>query len=105
MTSQAVTLKESVSPSPPQPFPEPTPPPSPRLEASPPKCELLGDNAVKAQNEPAKAVDLSNQSTFTTHPKDEAKAPLVVEYTDKLFHEAAIRWLIETDQVSQTHPL
>lgn len=41
----------------------------------------------------------ATQSTLTLHLREKPPPPSVVKYTDALFRDAAIEWLIATDQV------
>jgi hypothetical protein len=54
---------------------------------------------VKAQKNAKEAEDRSKQSSLDPHLKERPKETFV-PYSDSLFRDAAIEWLITTDQVS-----
>jgi hypothetical protein len=57
---------------------------------------LLGD--IKAQKEKAVA---ANQ-TLDNHLKEKKLSDCIVAYSDKVFRQATIEWLVITDQVCAT---
>jgi len=59
---------------------------------------------VKRVKEQAAAADRSKQSSIEPHLQSSAPPPKerTIPYTDALFRDAAIEWLIATDQVCQT---
>ncbi len=46
-----------------------------------------------------KAVVLAQQATLDPHLRERALTERVIRYSDDLFQEAAITWLVSTDQV------
>jgi len=55
--------------------------------------------AVKARKDAKVAEDRSKQSSLDPHLEERRKETFV-PYSDSLFREAAIEWLIATDQVT-----
>lgn len=56
--------------------------------------------AVKARKAAKEAEDCSKQSLLDPHLEEQPPRKTFVPYSDSLFWEAAIEWLISTDQVS-----
>jgi len=56
--------------------------------------------AVRARKEANQAANHERQQTLDGHITHEPPTEKVVPYTDALFRDAAIQWLIETNQVS-----
>ena len=63
------------------------------------KSKLL--NAVKARKEAKVAQDREKQQSINPHFPKAAPSERILPYTDELFRDAAIQWLIETHQVRQ----
>ncbi|KAF8957688.1 hypothetical protein BDZ97DRAFT_1669493 [Flammula alnicola] len=62
--------------------------------------------AVKARKDAKEAEDRSKQSSLDPHLEERPPKETFVPYSDSLFREAAIEWLIATDQPIQAleHP-
>lgn len=54
---------------------------------------------VKARKDAQQETNQLHQASLDPHLRD---IPRVIPYSDKRFHEAAIEWLIATDQVGST---
>ena len=55
---------------------------------------------VKARKAAQEAEDRSKQSSLNLHLKERPTTETSIPYSDSLFREATIEWLIATDQVS-----
>ncbi|KAF8802827.1 hypothetical protein BYT27DRAFT_7063060, partial [Phlegmacium glaucopus] len=62
--------------------------------------------ALKAQRNAKIAEDRSKQSSIDPHLRERVERERVIPYSDTLFRDAAIEWLVATDQPIQAleHP-
>ena len=51
-----------------------------------------------------KAAVLAQQATLDPHLRERSPTEQVIHYSDDLFQEAAIAWLVSTDQVRRAAP-
>ena len=58
--------------------------------------------AVKASKEAAQAANRTKQSAIDPHLHEKPQVEWTVPYTDTLFRDAAIEWLIAMDHVSHS---
>lgn len=59
--------------------------------------------ALKAQREAKIAEDKSKQSSIDPHLRERVEKERVIPYSDELFRDAAMEWVIATDQVRSLH--
>lgn len=58
---------------------------------------MLPKDAEKRRNDAAN----ENQSRLDSHLREKPRKERVIPYNDDLFRDAAIEWLVSTDQVGQ----
>ena len=50
-----------------------------------------------------KDADANNQPCLNPHLREKPQKEKIIPYTDELFHDAAIEWLMSTDQVCKAN--
>jgi hypothetical protein len=60
---------------------------------------------VKAHKEAVKTANREEQGTLDPHLQEIPRAERTIPYSEKIFRDAAIEWLISTDQVLCLCPL